>query len=181
MNAVRCDRYRTCRPCDDLVRREEGTNRRVHWQYVKNPRPRTGEEWFGQYKKIDTPIFIYEEFDPNIDDRYGRTPILPVLQAVFFHIQVLQDLKAVVHNQGYPRLDISVVEEVLLKNMSNQNKNNPAGQQQCLTERMSEIMGDFNSLNPEDAMIHWDSVKVEYLKGGNSGLMIDIKKIDRYY
>ncbi|KGP81836.1 MULTISPECIES: hypothetical protein [unclassified Paenibacillus] len=65
----------------------------------------------------------------------------------------------------------------MLKKMPNQYKNNPAGQQKWLTERMSEIMGHFNSLNPDDAMIHWDSVKVEYLKGGNSGPMIDIKKL----
>ncbi|KAA8782521.1 hypothetical protein EC604_01490 [Paenibacillus amylolyticus] len=164
-------------PATIWFRRENGTDRLVPWQYVKNPRPRSGEEWFGQYKKIDTPTFIYEEFDPMVDDPYGRTPILPVLQAVFFHLQVLQDLKAVVHNQGYPRLDISVVEEILLKNMPNQYKNNPEGQQRWLTERMTELMGHFNSLNPDDAMIHWDSVKVEYLKGGNSGPMIDIKKL----
>ncbi|WP_226888898.1 hypothetical protein [Paenibacillus polymyxa] len=105
-------------------------------------------------KKIDTPTFIYEEFDPMVDDPYGRTPMLPVLQVVFFHLQVLADLKAVVLNQGYPRLDISMLEEIMLKNMPNNLKS-----------------------NPDDALVHWDSVKVEYLKGGNSGPMIDIKKL----
>ncbi|MNC19373.1 hypothetical protein D3C75_673030 [compost metagenome] len=148
------------------------------WQYVKNPGSRQpGEEWFGQYKKIDTPTFIYEEFDPMVDDPYGRTPILPVLQVVFFHLQVLQDLKAVVHNQGYPRLDISILEEILLKNIPTQFKNNATAQQAWLKERMDEMMNNFNSLNPDDAFIHWDSVKVEYLKGGNTGPMIDIKKL----
>lgn len=159
-------------------RREPVTNRLVPWQYVKNPGTRqTGEEWFGQYKKIDTPTFIYEEFDPMVDDPYGRTPFLPVLQVVFFHLQVLQDLKAVVHNQGYPRLDISMLEEIMLKNMPPQYKNNPSGQQAWLKERMDEMLNHFNSLNPDDALVHWDSVKVEYLKGGNSGPMIDIKKL----
>ncbi|WP_246862828.1 hypothetical protein [Paenibacillus cellulosilyticus] len=103
-------------------RRETGTSRLTPWQFVKNPSPRSGEEWFGSYKKIDTPTFIYEEFDPMVDDPYGRTPMLPVLQVVFFHLQVLQDLKAVVHNQGYPRLDISMMEEIMLKNMPAQIK-----------------------------------------------------------
>ncbi|KAF6574986.1 hypothetical protein JDW19_04030 [Paenibacillus polymyxa] len=158
-------------------RREPETNRLIPWQYVKNPRRNPNEEWFGNYKKIDTPTFIFEEFDPMVDDPYGRTPMLPVLQVVFFHLQVLADLKAVVHNQGYPRLDISMLEEIMLKNMPNNLKSNPDGQQKWLKERMEEMINHFNSLNPDDALVHWDSVKVEYLKGGNSGPMIDIKKL----
>lgn len=159
-------------------RREAGSNRLTPWQYVKNPgRRNQGEEWFGQYKKIDTPTFIYEEFDPMVDDPYGRTPILPVLQIVFFHLEVLQDLKAVVHNQGYPRMDISMLEEVMIKSMPRSIANDPAKQAEYLKNRMEEIKQHFESLNPDDSTFHWDSVKVEYLKGGNSGPMIDIKKL----
>lgn len=158
-------------------RRDSYTDRLVPWQYVKHPKRRQGEEWFGQYKKIDTPTFIYEEFDPMVDDPYGRTPMLPVLQVVFFHLQVLQDLKAVVHNQGYPRLDISMMEDIMIKNMPRNIAADPAKQQGYLKDRMAEIQKHFESLNPDDSLFHWDSVKVEYLKGGNAGPMIDIKKL----
>jgi hypothetical protein len=151
-------------------RRDPETNRLVPWQYVKNPRMQQGETWFGQYKQIDTPTFIYEELDPMVDDPYGRTPILPVLRVVFFHLQVLQDLKAVVHNQGYPRMDVSMLEEVMLKNMPAQYKVNPNEQRKWLKERMEEMQKHFNSLNPDDALFHWDSVKVEYLKGSGVSL-----------
>lgn len=164
-------------PSTIWFRREAGTGRLVPWQYVRNPLPLVGEEWFGNYKKIDTPTFIYEEFDPMVDDPYGRTPMLPVLQVVFFHMQVLQDLKAVVHNQGYPRLDISMLEEVLIKNMPNNIKNDPQKQSQFLKERLEEFEQHFSSLNPDDSLIHWDSVKIGYLQGGNSGPMIDVKKL----
>ncbi|UKS30055.1 hypothetical protein LOZ80_14400 [Paenibacillus sp. HWE-109] len=157
-------------------RREPDTNRLTPWQYVKNPRMHQGEEWFGQYKKIDTPTFIYEELDPMVDDPYGRTPILPVLQVVFFHLQVLQDLKAVVHNQGYPRMDISMLEEVMIKSMPTNIKADPNKLKEYLEARMKEAQGHFESLNPDDSLFHWDSVKVEYLKG-STGPMIDIKKL----
>lgn len=157
--------------------RREADGRLVPWQYVRNPMPRVGEEWFGSYKRIDTPTFIYEEFDPMVDDPYGRTPMLPVLQVVFFHMQVLEDLKAVVHNQGYPRLDVSVLEEILIKNMPANIKNNAAAQADWLKNRLEEFEQHFSSLNPDDALIHWDSVKVDYLKTGGSGPMIDVKKL----
>ncbi|WP_243643887.1 hypothetical protein [Paenibacillus pinisoli] len=134
-------------------RREQNTDRLTPRQYVKHPKRRSGEEWFGQYKKIDTPTFIYEEFDPMVDDPYGRTPMLPVLQIVFFHLQVLQDLKAVVHNQGYPRMDISVMEEIMIKYMPKNIANDPAKQSAYLKNRLEEIQSHFESLNPDDYSI----------------------------
>jgi hypothetical protein len=138
---------------------------------------RPGEKWFGQYKEIDTPTFIYEELDPLVDDPYGRTPILPVLQIVFFHLQVMQDLKAVVHNQGYPRMDISILEDVMLKSIPRNIAGDPNKQREWLAQRMDEMLKHFNSLNPDDALVHWDSIKVEYLKGSGTGPMIDVKKL----
>ena len=175
----RCNEVIDIVPVDPSLiwfRRDPVTNRLVPWQYVKNGRALPNEVWFGQYKRIDTPTFIYEELDPMVDDPYGRTPYLPVLQVVFFHLQVLQDLKAVVHNQGYPRLDVSMMEEIMIKNMPPQFKVDPKSQRAWLTERMEEMQKHFNSLNPDDAMFHYDSVKVEYLKG-TSGPMIDVKKL----
>lgn len=176
----RCNEVIDIVPVDPSLiwfKRDTDTNRLVPWQYIKNPRMRQGETWFGQYKRIDTPTFIYEEFDPMVDDPYGRTPILPVLQVVFFHMQVLQDIKAVVHNQGYPRMDVSMMEEIMLKNMPTQLKNDPNKQKTWLNDRMTEMQTHFNSLNPDDALFHYDSVKVEYLKGSGTGPMIDVKKL----
>jgi hypothetical protein len=158
-------------------RRDPDTNRLVPWQFVRFPKMKPGEEWFGQYKKIDTPTFIYEELDPIVDDPYGRSPILPVLQVVFFHLQVLQDLKAVVHNQGYPRMDVTILEEIILKNMPAQFKNDPNAQRQWLAQRLADYQNQFNSLNPDDALIHWDSVEVKYIDGSGKGPMIDVKKL----
>ena len=85
-------------------------------QPVATTEQRKRGEWEGSYKKIDIPSFFYQPLDARIDDVYGVCPILPALQTVFFQIQVLQDLQAVVHKAGYPRLDIKLLEEVLIKN-----------------------------------------------------------------
>lgn len=159
-------------------RRDPDTNRLIPWQYVKHAKHNnSNEEWFGQYKKIDTPTFIYEELDPMVDDPYGRTPILPVLQVVFFHLQVLQDLKAVVHNQGYPRITVNLAEEIMLKNMPRQYAGDPNKQRAWLNERMEDMKKLLESLNPDDALFGWDSVKYDYLKTAGTGSMIDIKKL----
>jgi hypothetical protein len=38
-----------------------------------------GEMWFGQFKEIDTPTFIYEKLAPMVDHPYGRTPMQTLL------------------------------------------------------------------------------------------------------
>ncbi|WAH35039.1 hypothetical protein [Alicyclobacillus dauci] len=169
-------------PVDPMLiwfRRRPDDQRLEPWQYVRFPKydqADQGGEWFGQYKKIDTPTFIYEELDPMVDDPYGRSPILPVLQIVFFHLQVLQDIKAVVHNQGYPRMDVKILEEVILKNMPAQFKADPNAQRNWLSGKLTEYQNLFSSLNPDDAMIHWDSVEVKYVEGMR-GPAIDIEKL----
>lgn len=160
-------------------RRDPETQRLTPWQFVKFPKYRTdaGETWFGQYKLIDTPTFIYEELDPLVDDPYGRTPILPVLQIVFFHLQVLQDLKAVVHNQGYPRMTVKLLEEIMLKNMPQKYRNDPNAQRQWLGDRLKDVQNQFKNLNPDDALIGWDSVEYGYVQVQGSGSVVNVKSL----
>jgi hypothetical protein len=159
-------------------KREPDTNRLIPWQFVKYPKydQQAQGEWFGQYKRIDTPTFIYEELDPMVDDPYGRNPILPALQVVFFHIQVLQDLKAVVHNQGYPRMTVNLLEELMLKNMPAPFKNDPNAQRNWLSQRLKDTQAMMQGLNPDDALIGFDSVKFDYIRGGG-GPVVDVTKL----
>lgn len=74
-------------------------------------------------------------------------------------------------------MDISLLEDIMLKNAPKQYATDPVKSRNWLKERMEEMQTHFNSLNPDDAMIHWDSAKVEYLKGSGTGPMIDVKKL----
>jgi hypothetical protein len=126
--------------------------------------------------KLDIPTFIYEGIDERIDDPYGRSPFTSVLTIILFQLQVLNDIKAVVHNQGYPRLDIKVIEEVLLKRMPMAVRNNEVKKEQWLRDRLKEIIAMYNSLNPDDVFVHYDSVEIGEA-GGKGGALIDPEKL----
>jgi len=127
-------------------------------------------EWEGNYKKIDIPSFFYQPLDARLDDAYGVSPILPVLQVVFFQIQVYQDLQAVVHKAGFPRIEITLMEEILIKNAPPQIKNNAKALTEWLNARKTEIETQYKNINPDDAAIHFDSVKLQYMGGSQQGL-----------
>ena len=126
--------------------------------------------------KLDIPTFIYEGIDERIDDPYGRSPLTSVLNIILFQMQVLNDIKAVVHNQGYPRLDIVVLEETLLKRMPVNIRNDEAKKEKWLRDRLNEIIAMYNTLNPDDVFVHYDSVKIGQA-GGGGGALIDPEKL----
>jgi hypothetical protein len=129
---------------------------------------------------LDIPTFFYSGLDERIDDPYGRGPLLAALNMIMFQLQILNDIKAVVHNQGYPRFDIKIVEEVLLKRMPIQIRNNDALKQEWLNNKLKDIIAMYNSLEPDDTFVHYDSVEVGMVGGkgsGGGGAMIDPEKL----
>lgn len=122
---------------------------------------------------LDIPTFFYQDLDARIDDPYGRSPLLGALNTVMFQLQVLEDIKAVVHNQGYPRFDITILEEVLLQRMPINVRNNEEAKSKWLNERLLEIIDMYKDLNPDDAFVHFNSVGISTAGGGgkNSALI----------
>lgn len=132
----------------------------------------------GEYKVMNQEQVFYYPVDPSISDPYGRSPILPVLQVVFFQAEVLKDLRAVIRHQGYERFDISVVEEAIMNNMPEHIK---SGGEEAISSYVSSYIADvqaqMNELEPDDDFFHTDSVKVDTV-GGAKGSMDASKVID---
>lgn len=127
---------------------------------------------------LDIPTFFYEALDERIDDPYGRSPLLGALNMIMFQLQILNDIKAVVHNQGYPRFDITILEDVLLQRMPVSIRNNEVEKQKWLNQKLQEIINMYSNLNPDDAFVHFNSVEIGMAGGDKSGgAMIDPQKL----
>lgn len=122
------------------------------------------------YRRLNTELFAYTPIDPYVDDVYGRPPAAPVLQVVFFQVQVLRDLERVLHAQGWPKIDISVLMDVLMNHVPPDVRQDTAKLNRFVADRMSEIAGSYNTMNPEDAFIHPSYVEVssEAAKAGSN-------------
>jgi len=138
-------------------------------------------DWFvptsGPRVEMNPEKFWYIPIDPYIDDPYGRPPAAPVLQEVWFDIAIITDLRKVVHNQGWPRIDIKVVEEVLLKSAPLSVKNDPEKLATWLNDRITDVQAAYNDLQPDDSFVHFDSVEVG--TADSSGRMFDSVSIIR--
>lgn len=130
---------------------------------------------YQQFGPKEVPLnvanFIYVPIDPEIGDPYGRNPILSFLSVIFFRIGVIKDLQKVVRNQGWPRITVKVLEEVLINNAPSTIKRDPAQLNSYITARMTEIKTQYESLKPDSSIIHLDSSEVSYLELKNAGTL----------
>ncbi|MBA4543985.1 hypothetical protein H1164_13935 [Thermoactinomyces daqus] len=131
----------------------------------------------GTYKVLNQEQIFYYPIDPDIGDPYGRSPILPILQIVFFQVEVLRDLKAVAHHQGHARFDISIAEKAIMENLPPSIiAQGPDAVRAFVMNYIYEIEQGFKDLQPDDNFFHPDSVTVSMV-GGTNGQSIDVTQI----
>lgn len=120
--------------------------------------------------------FRYIPLHPNVDEPYGTPPLLAALTAIFFKVELLEDLKAVVHNQGHARLDISVTLQSIMDNVPNRlrEKGNAGELRAFVSGFLADISTAFASLNPDDSFIHPDNIVSTFI--GPTG-SVDFKSL----
>ncbi len=125
---------------------------------------------------LENANFFWVPTDPDIDDPRGILVLAPVLYAIDFQMQILQDLQAVLHNQGYPRYDVSTTLERLISTMPPNVKADPQKQRDWLMQHLNWIKQLFDSLNPDDAFIHFDDITVNIL-GQQNARSLDVRAV----
>lgn len=131
----------------------------------------------GTFKMLNENQVFYVPLDPDVDDPYGRSPMLPAIQSIIFQAQVLNDLKAVAHHQGHARLDISVATDAIISNippdiaMSGED-----AVTKFVDDYMAGVQTAFDKLEPDDDLYHDASITVGMV-GGTNGKSMDAQAL----
>lgn len=136
-------------------------------EFQRKDHPDLGSVWqLGQirdYKfvSIDAPTVQYVPIDPMPGKApYGRSLVTPAIFSSLFLLSLLHDLRRVVAQQGYPRLDLEVQLERLVESMPEDMEDNPAMQEAWVNGLIDDIATVYSRLQPDDAYVHTDVVKV---------------------
>jgi hypothetical protein len=125
----------------------------------------------GTFHPLNPNQVFYTPLDPDVDEPYGRPLLLPALSACLAKGQMINDLRAVAHNQGYPRLDISINWEAIHEAAPPDLR--APGQESLLkdwTESvLSQLVTDYESLQVDDTFVHYDWVDIGMV-GGAAGV-----------
>lgn len=127
--------------------------------------PERGDVWQpGQWQDynfvpLDIPTFRYVPIDPLPSSPYGRPLAAPALFTSLFLLGVMHDLKRVIQQQGYPRIDISIDITKILESAP-QLAANTDQFNNWATSLVTQVENAYAQLQPDDAYIHTSNVIV---------------------
>jgi hypothetical protein len=146
----------------DLATPDPGTVR-----FIKRDFGDLGNRWAlgqlqgkGFVELWDRPTVRYLPFDPLPGNPYGRSLAAPALFAALFFLGVLHDIRRVIAQQGYPRIDIEIDFETMRASMPLEAQDDPAKLKQWVDAAVGEVKKYYQNLQPDDAYIHSSSIKV---------------------
>lgn len=143
--------FATPDPYSIRFRKRKDDERGVVWQ---------AGQWQGaDFVPLDTPTFRYVPVDPAPGVPYGRPLAAPALFTSIFLLGLLHDLRRVIQQQGYPRLDIGLAFEQLLA----QWQADPGDHESLnafIQAAVTAVEDAYGALEPDDAYIHIDGITV---------------------
>jgi hypothetical protein len=159
------DRIQPFDPATLYFQREEG--RLVPYQRQSIPVSRG-------YVKIDYPTVFYEPLDPATDDPYGSSPFISLIQVIVWQVTFINDLLAAVHQTGYPRMRVKLLEEIAKKNAPSHVQNDPVKYKAWMDAIKLDVQTAMKNLDPDSIPVLWDSAELDLVgKGGGQSIKVD--------
>ena len=109
---------------------------------------------------LDVPQVGYIPIHPFFGSNRGRPLARPAIFVCFFLIATLQDLRRVIRQQGYPRVDIAVNIEKLKTMIPAARQNDMKAIKELADSITAEVKSIYASLKPDDTFVHTEVVEV---------------------
>ena len=123
--------------------------------------------------------FFWCPADPEIGDPRGTLAMSSVLQAIDFQMQILQDMQAVLHHQGWPRDDYSISMERLMQSCPSDVKGNSVKLNEWLKLQYDNVINTLRNIQPDSDVVHFDDVtRNPQGNGNNVTRSLDVRAIN---
>lgn len=126
---------------------------------------------------LNIPTFFTEKFHQNPNEIYGYSLFVSSINTIAARQQVINDLYRIMQFTGYPRIDVKVVEKVLMANAPPALRNDTKKRQEFVDRQLTSIRGQFATIRPDQAFVHTDSVEAGVINDKNPGAAMDISQV----
>lgn len=143
----------------------------------------------GQYKPVQIPEgsnqeinldlpYIFVEFyrrDPT--EIYTNSHFVSSINTIASRQQVMNDLYRIMKKTGYGRITVKVLEEVLRKSAPASAQQNEEEMAEWLNDRRTEIESAVANMEPDQALVHFDSIEFDMLNTEGPGKSMDVRAV----
>lgn len=126
---------------------------------------------------LDIPNFFVKYYRQNPTEIYPESVFVSGINTIAARQQVINDLYRIMQKTGYPRMEATVVEEVLRNNAPLEMQTNEEKMIQWLNSRLQDIANDLSDLRPDAAYVHFDAVTPKILNEKGPGSSMDVTSV----
>lgn len=131
----------------------------------------------GKVISLDIPTFFATWFRQDPTSIYSTSPFVSAINTIAARQQVINDLYRIMKITGFPRMEVTVMEDVILKNAPPASKMSPVAQREYLRTELSNVQQMLNSIGPDQTLVHYDSIVPGMLNEKASGVSINIDSV----
>lgn len=124
----------------------------------------------GTETNLDIPTFFYASIDQDLLNAYSSSYIEAAIQPILADAEFTNDLRRVLKRAVHPRVVATLIEETVKKSLPPDIMNDPEKYAAALNELIAQVESTVNGLEPEDALVSFDSVEYKYLEGQPNAL-----------
>ncbi len=131
----------------------------------------------GEDIELDIPTFFMVTLDQDPLNAYSESPIESSLQAVLASGDFMNDIRRIVKKAIHPRVVVTIDEERFRKTIPQDMLHDSEKLSAYMNTIISNLAEQVNGLEPEDALVVFDTIGVEVLDHGNTQLHNEYKVI----
>lgn len=114
-------------------------------------------------------------FDPDTNRPDGNLMFAAAVLSIDFQLQAYTDMSAVLRRQGYPRNDVEINREELLKSAPPVVRSDPDMQKKFLEEYFEWTNKLLSNLEPTQDYLHYNDTKINLAGGNSASRSMDIR------
>lgn len=135
----------------------------------------------GDLIDLDLPTVFWASVDADLYDAYPQSPMEPAMQPVLAATTFLTDLRRVCARHVYPRYEIILDEEIVIKNMPPEALESPEAKADYLDGLFADAEAAINELPPDEAIVHYDFFSVKVLEVSGTDASETFKTVNQIH
>lgn len=126
---------------------------------------------------LNIPSFFTTRFHQNPTDIYTFSPFVASINTIAARQEVINELYRIMRVVGYPRLDVTVLEEVLTNNAPTVIRNNPEKLREHVQTEIGKISQAIQAIRSDQALVHSSAVEAKVINDKNPGAGMQIEQV----
>jgi hypothetical protein len=128
-------------------------------------------------RSLDIPTFFFAKYRQSPTGMYAYSPFVSAINGIAARQQVINDLYRIMQVTGFPRIDITILEEVVRKSAPPSLRDNPVDYTAYVNAQIGAIKSAYSALKPENAFVHTDAADIKIINDRNPGAGLQITEV----